>query len=139
MRPIKFRAWDKERNVMIWSDYDNFEWYKDEWYTDVQYMDLCGIENMSKNERYDLMQLTWLIDRNWKEIYEWDILGCWPEDDSTCDIVFEKWSFKKHFVMEEWSVKIHEPREFTTLWDTVDSKMWEIIWNIYENPELLTK
>lgn len=69
MREIKFRAWNKEENIMV---YDN----EDDTYG---YWDGCcnsnvGMVNTILNSKcysqYDFMQYTGLHDKNGKEIYE---------------------------------------------------------------------
>jgi len=70
------------------------------------------------SDDFGLMQYTGLKDKNGKEIYESDIVA---RDDSreTHEIIFEHGSFKE--------------KGSTWLYST----SWEIIGNIYENPELL--
>lgn len=57
MREIKFRAWDKEDKVM---QYD---------------LEFTTTElHFSENQYYHFMQYTGLMDRNWNDIYEGDII-----------------------------------------------------------------
>ena len=111
MREIKFRAWDKEMKKMF------------------EIMELHWIGRKFEVAGCELMQFTGLLDKNGKEIYEGDILLS---------------PFKNHYLVE-WDkeavrfafigygkilVKGHYP-----VWQFI--KAYEVIGNIYENPELL--
>ena len=108
MREIKFRAWDGLR------------------------MTLCGISFNNSNgwleipSRSILMQFTGLSDKNGKEIWEGDIITgligqshqvSWDEDK--CAFVLRK------------------PFDGCLPDKCSAAKFWEVIGNIYENPELL--
>lgn len=115
-REIKFRVWNNTTKKMIYfwlfdsTLSETFE--KDfDWYT--------------KN---NVMQFTWLKDKNWVEIYEWDVVArnhMWI------------WRMTKHIVKREsvdtwwWYISVEY------VWYQ-DVSFWEVIWNIYENKDLLT-
>lgn len=126
MREIKCKAWHEVENrdgstCFVMSDPVN-----------AQEMCWCGEKNIT------LLEFTWLYDKNWKEVCEWDILETDdPEDDSRCDIVFKDGAFKKHYVLDNESVKDGDDKECYTYWDGVDSEIWIVIGNIYENEDLL--
>jgi len=61
MREIKFRAWDKEKKVMLFMSDGSFSNHRIWW-----------LETNDCQDRYILMQFTGLKDKNGKEIYEGD-------------------------------------------------------------------
>ena len=126
MREIKFRAWDRMNQEMIydfyihstgrWNIFDSDDGGKAGlWEHDVsQYHDL------------EIMQYTGLLDKTGREIYEGDILEYEDEESKKgCSIV--KWEMGCWYC---W------PQRLATL---MLNKYWSITGNIYENPELLEK
>lgn len=117
MRAIKFRFWQPSTNQMLnWNDY-------------IEY----GIFEMFKNDDSIPLQFTGLHDKNGKEIYEGDIVKrvSFDSDDiPSIHIGIIKWdncSFYSHSIKNELSRGFSEIKGVT----------YEILGNIYENPELL--
>lgn len=138
MRTIKFRAFQKSDSQMIeWENVrSNFWWYVD-W-----------------DEECELMQFTWLKDKNWKEIYEGDIVDLQEWHDSwAVRFDWRNWTVNKtklvikdiftlHQITIEWR-DFHtfwfedQDERFKLFWSGYDIETAEVIWNRYENPELL--
>lgn len=147
MRTIKFRAWDKEEKKMWTVKLISFD---EELIriTDSQY-------DCFPSNQFELMQFTWLLDKNWKEIYEGDIVSLQEWHDSwavrfdwrnaNCSEIFLE--IKDIFTLRglniEWRTfnsfwyKDEEER-FKLFWSGYYIETAEVIWNIYENPELLS-
>jgi uncharacterized phage protein (TIGR01671 family) len=130
VREIKFRAWDEKwkrwiapRDISIYGD-------------GTQYFDRRSdpdgdVIETAVEGQCALMQYTGLKDKNGREIYEGDVFGlCDPEDQSVFTLVFQDGSFRKGY--KRWNPKI----PFLPL-DDWDMDNFQVIGNIYENPELL--
>ena len=132
MRPIKFR----------WKSIETWEfvfWNLLYWAWDCQ---IWEIDNEWARHNYScdtetVWQFTWLTDKNWVEIYENDIIreysdtasGFWPDN-----LVYEiryHWDWFYFFnpvlntIISNWKLRNH-------------CKFYEVIWNVYQNPEILT-
>lgn len=131
-RIIKFRAWARDDNpfkkgLMSYNVYPmlNNEIYID---GDIYYVD----------KFIELMQFTGLHDKNGKEIYEGDILQSYihPEIELLHKI---EWSEK----FNGWFAKNlnNKGKDYKTgdiqLWVYIQHNLFEVIGNIYENPELI--
>lgn len=113
-REIKFRAWDGKEMLHEFSNSS----------------DLNEFLGGGNNGLYKFMQFTGLLDNNGKEIYEGDIVRYenMSYDPSEGDAPYD-------FSQIEW-------KDFYWCYaegciNEVESKDFEIIGNIYENPELL--
>lgn len=113
MRQIKFRVWDEYSQELF-----NIE--------DFYYFEEQGIHNSSE---CCLMQFTGILDKNGKEIYEGDCV-----------------QFTQHLFNtpeEKFPVKIKEVKwlDWEGKWNLRETNAgesnFEVIGNIYENPELL--
>jgi len=148
MREIKFRAWDKDRKE--WVEDDDFYVHsltdKIHWADNPSgnYARLFPFEN-----NIELMQYTGLKDKSGVEIYEGDVLIRKGLDYKGEE--FQRWEKSGYEGDEPTHIEIK--RDYCTLesfryWlenesfgyegeELEDPTEWEIIGNIYENPELL--
>lgn len=118
MREIKFRIWDKAKQMMrnICEESSGRHW------------STLGDDN------FVLMQFTGLKDKNGKEIYEGDILSAWMQEikeGKTYDIPINS---KVIWSDGQW-LGMH-PKSYQSLRQWYVEKC-EVIGNIWENAELL--
>lgn len=143
MREIKFRAWDSDKQRMIYS-------------TERQAITMCCtvIEILTNyqlpNGYYktkityscngDLMQYTGLKDKNGKEIYEGDILFGREEGDGETT-AWKTVYYTVFFDIKEGTYKIRQKniKEDSVWCDTLSDIIdeYEVIGNKFENPELM--
>lgn len=145
MREIKFRAWNKSKNIMVYNDEDDSRGYWEGVYCNNIQMVNARLVNSGHRE-YVWLQFTGLNDMNGKKIFNGDIV--------------ERKGIKYQITLEIGSfllVKIDENtdmyEEFVDCWNDhvypLSQLYWnnsdeenhiydlEVIGNIYENPELL--
>ena len=127
MRP-KFRAWLKNDKEMIEVNEIHFDNGK---------LDFIGdsITFMRTVDEIELMQSTGLFDKNNKEIFEGDILGIETDEGVLNVNIF--WDNKHALFM--FDSKVHNEKELLAELVEDNTYPFEIIGNIYENPELLVE
>ena len=126
MREIKFRAWDKHEEIMIYSEQADYPYNWGLGFYGIEVEECDGIYwNTMKD--LEFMQFTGLKDKNGKEIYEGDI--CRYNLDNSLHIV--------EFINNHWSAFCFielATQECNHLYEFDD---FEVVGNIYESPELL--
>lgn len=130
MRDIKFRAWNREKNIMVYDNEDDTCGYWDGCYNSNIGM-INTILNSKYYEQYDFMQYAGLKDKNGKEIYEGDII---QYKDITKGLIRYSEKYAQYVLVNTGTVK----DEFEPLGD-YNMEVFEIIGNEFDNPELLGK
>ena len=127
-RPIKFRAWDKERKKWLSNftiSHDGLQRGLERWIGDR-----LEWRNLNAN-LFSLSQFTGLLDKNGKEIYEGDIVQTSKEGSKKFiyEVMWQGlgWAFMD--IVGNMPIR------------SIFGKEWiqEVIGDIYSNPELLTK
>lgn len=135
MREFKFRAWDKFNKVMTYSEKNyplskysiEFNWKNNNKMSLLMLIDPRYGEMREFDA--DIMQYTGLIDKNGKEIYEGDIVRHFKRDKEKL-LKIEISSGYGVYAQEKDTTKRLIGRSNTHLY-------YEVVGNIYENPELL--
>lgn len=122
MENIRFRAWNKDKKQMFLSPRE--PQHLGSWFDAHLPGSLADVSNI------EIMQYAGLKNKQGVDFYEGDII---PKDGQNCVLVFGKKTlgFGYHF-------------KYKTSWNTADkfyrlSSKDEVIGNIYQHPELLTK
>ena len=125
----KFRAWDKEKKTM---------WNIERWHIEDEYFDLIepnkSVVDLKANRTWrkqsdvTLMQSTGLFDINDKEIFEGDIVRIGKHLTTSIGVV----RFDKIEVC--FKIRNELGGHYVTMFH---ASYFEVIGNIYENPELL--
>jgi uncharacterized phage protein (TIGR01671 family) len=125
MREIKFRAWDNKEKRMIFGGIVNFcsPLHTIEMPLGELHKHALAVH---PSRDYNLMQFTGLHDKNGKEIYEGDVVSA-PTKTNRYEIEFSH----DRFQPANWD------RYGINGEDNFNWCDFEVIGNIYENPELL--
>lgn len=127
MREIKFRIFDKEKNKIRFDFVIETKSYEKDFQKCIKDYDWNILEDI------EIMQYTWLKDKNWKEIYEGDIVH-YLDACNFCleDVSINTWVV--NFDLIDWIV--FSNRDSVEMEDIDFDNDVAVIWNIYENPEL---
>lgn len=130
MQKIKFRAWDEEAKKMVT---ERVGWHYDQYTYTKWNNDHVG----------DIMQYTGLKDKNGVEIYEGDIIE--SSENGYMYVVQDFFPISRHTesdciglreqdgsILSSNGIREHSSDDWMS-WN----EMYEVIGNIYENPELL--
>ncbi len=143
MRDIKFRAWDKEKQFMFSptqieiAQGENFnkwdKWRPMAWRDELPEKGSGGI-GRALGDECELMQYTGLKDINGKEIYEGDIV-----QQNYKFAYNQNQAFMGEVLYSDCVFWLKNDDECTFLYDEYGIYNSEVIGNIYENPQLVSK
>lgn len=165
MREIKFRAWNTGKNVMVYDNEDDsvdyWDWVKSSplgllnsitWYSNYEFMQFTWVFDNNGKEIYegDIMRATKTREK-WVSIVWYP----WREWDKECNeenkyqirfsgLKFTWGSFSLSDIFCDYSfgecrlMILRKREEHTTWYDNNTYEYFEVIGNIYENPELLS-
>lgn len=135
-RLMKLKIYDNKENRFL-----EFNEELVKWFGNTLLWEWC-VTIIDNSWRYKYIQFTWLKDKNWKEIYEGDIVKYKTfekfEDDNWNSVV----KFKAIYRIE-YSQLTRKLRWTNYSIDLCNkwciARSIEIIWNIYENTNLIEK
>ena len=125
MREIKFRAWDKTNAIMIFDDIWVHCYGSKSNLPDFHIAETPSEETYDARTDLEIMQYTGLKDKNGKEVYESDVVRIL---NNTTVVYYENGGFRVGSLFKSSLIYLNE-----------NNVEFEVIGNLHENPELLTK
>ena len=134
MNNLQFRFWDKENKKMLSEQQEvdtNTEgvYLRPYWGLFVIHFEEWWHSEFDVTEEYIIMQSSWLKDKSWISIYDGDVLRI--ESWRTIWVGF--WN------KETACFEIKQVGDELNRFRLNNAISPEVIWNVHENPELLTK
>ena len=127
MREIKFRAWDKEENKMIYDIQDEFE--------ERTSLGMDSFGHYLNDDDFEIMQYTGLKDCEENRIYEGDVVEITWADNKT-KRKYKVFYFKEGAFFQLENLENEDELETLCGWSQSQLK---VLGNIYENTELLSE
>jgi len=121
-QPKRNPNWDRIASDWIFNEIKFRLFNKDNWIQSIFTLSKLISTSFRRGKFEFRGRFTWLKDKNWKEIYEWDIVEC---QNNIYEVFFLDWIFYTK------SYDFQIPLYYLSI--------KKIIWNIYENKDLLNK
>jgi len=134
-REIKFRAWDKKFKIMLDSSYGDWISFDGVTYSEAETKYNTPHIEIERADDYEVMEFTGIQDKNGVDIYEGDILR--GENDIYGRDCVEMTDACVYFCEGSFGILLLYDSYFVPFIDTEET--WEVIGNIYKNPELIIK
>jgi len=149
-REIKFRVWDKKLGT--WADWDDFaiscvcprhDYEGGQYFVSSPPNGALDCYYPEEDDEYVEQQFTGLVDKNGKDIYEGDIVllregsvqdGNFSDTKHKCEILVKRLPNSAWFFHARPLPRDDGDRQFSLF-----GNQYEIVGNIFENPELLNK